>query len=138
MRCWKTRRAKRERCHWANLALPFSVRDAVPACLLCLCTCPDADTARAIADRLVEERLCACVNLLPGAQSIYRWQGAVERAQEVLMLIKTTQTRYAALEQRLAALHPYSVPEIIALPIHAGLPAYLQWLDEQTRQEPSP
>ncbi len=106
--------------------------------LLCLCTCPDADAANAIAERLLQERLCACVNLLPQVQSIYRWQGAVERAQEVLMLIKTTQARYAALEQRIAALHPYSVPEVIALPIQAGLPAYLQWLAEETRQDSAP
>lgn len=100
----------------------------MPGFLVCLCTCPDVATARRLADVLVSEGFCACVNLMPGLESIYRWQGHVERAEEVLMLIKTTTERYLAMQERLAALHPYSVPEVIAVPIHAGLPAYLQWI----------
>ena len=90
------------------------------------CTFPDAETARRIATELVERRLAACVNLLPGVESIYRWDGKTERANEVLGLIKTA--RYTDLEPALKELHPYDVPEIIALPVSAGLPDYLEWL----------
>ncbi|MDR2838946.1 MAG: divalent-cation tolerance protein CutA, partial [Azonexus sp.] len=89
--------------------------------------------ANAIALAVVEEKLAACVNLLPRVQSIYRWQGAVESASEVPLWIKTTADRYAALEARIRELHPYDVPEIIAVPINQGLPAYLKWLAEETR-----
>jgi len=82
---------------------------------------------------LVEERLAACVNLVPGLTSIYRWQGGLRREPECLLLIKTTDTRFEALRSHLRALHPYEVPEIIALPISHGDPAYLQWLTENTR-----
>lgn len=103
--------------------------------LLCLTTCPDAASASAIADALVGERLAACVNVVPGLQSVYRWGGAVERADEVLLLIKTTRERYPALEQRLAALHPHELPELVAVASVAGLPAYLRWVDNQTRPD---
>lgn len=96
--------------------------------LLALCTCPDPDVAGRLAAALVEERLAACVNILGGVQSVYRWQGRTERAKEVLLLIKTTADRFDALRDRLAALHPYEVPEIIATQIAAGLPAYLEWI----------
>jgi periplasmic divalent cation tolerance protein len=98
-----------------------------------LCTFPDLDQARQIGAALVERQVAACVNLLPGVESIYRWEGKVERAGEVLALIKTT--RYPDLEAALRELHPYEVPEILALPVAAGLPAYLAWLAEATRQE---
>ena len=91
-----------------------------------LCTLPDLDQARQIGAALVERQVAACVNLLPGVESIYRWEGKVERAGEVLALVKTT--RYADLEAAIRELHPYQVPEIIALPVVAGLPAYLKWL----------
>ncbi len=91
-----------------------------------LCTFPDLDQARQIGAALVERQVAACVNLLPGVESIYRWQGKVERAGEVLALIKTT--RYPDLEAALKELHPYEVPEILAMPVAAGLPAYLAWL----------
>lgn len=87
-----------------------------------LCTFPDAATADALARILVEERLAACVNLLPGVRSVYRWQGEVEQAEEVLGIIKTTETRLPALMERLRALHPYDCPELIALDAVAGLP----------------
>lgn len=96
--------------------------------LICLTTCPDRDTARQIASDLVERRLAACVNLLPGVQSVYRWEGAVTQADECMLLIKTVDTQLAALTAHLTALHPYAVPEVLALPVTAGLPAYLAWV----------
>ncbi|HEX6735731.1 MAG TPA: divalent-cation tolerance protein CutA [Azonexus sp.] len=102
--------------------------------LLLITNCPDEAVANAIALAVVEEKLAACVNLLPRVQSVYRWQGAVESASEIPLLIKTTAARYAALEARIRALHPYAVPEIIAVPITRGLPAYLNWLAEETLQ----
>ena len=93
---------------------------------------PDIETARRIARLLVEERLAACVNLLPPAESIYSWKGAVEQAQEIPAILKTTAAAWPALRDRLAALHPYDVPEIIALPAADGLPAYLEWVGQGT------
>ncbi|PKO89611.1 MAG: divalent-cation tolerance protein CutA [Betaproteobacteria bacterium HGW-Betaproteobacteria-12] len=102
--------------------------------LLLITNCPDEGVANALALTLVEEKLAACVNILPRVQSLYRWQGAVESASEIPLLIKTTSARYAALESRISELHPYDVPEIIAVPISRGLPAYLNWLAEETLQ----
>jgi periplasmic divalent cation tolerance protein len=102
--------------------------------LLILTNCPDETVANAIALAVVEEGLAACVNLLPRVQSIYRWQGVVESASEVPLLIKASAANYPALEQRIAELHPYELPEIIALPITRGLPAYLNWLAEKPVQ----
>lgn len=93
---------------------------------------PDAATAEKIAHSLVKRRLAACVNILPVVNSVYRWEGRIEQAAETTLLIKSTQGRYAELETAIVELHPYDVPEIIALPIVAGLPAYLQWLSSQT------
>ncbi|MBK7899847.1 MAG: divalent-cation tolerance protein CutA [Azonexus sp.] len=100
--------------------------------LVVLTNCPDRDSAAAIAREIVEARLAACVNILAPCHSIYRWQGRVDEAEEVPMLIKTTAARYPALEEALRRLHPYEVPEIIALPIASGLPAYLNWLAAET------
>jgi periplasmic divalent cation tolerance protein len=100
--------------------------------LLILTNCPDEESANAIALALVEARLAACVNILPRIQSVYRWQGAVESATEIPLFIKSTVTNYPALEAAIKALHPYAVPEIIALPITQGLPAYLNWLATET------
>lgn len=105
-----------------------------PESLLVITNCPDEDCANAIALALVEEKLAACVNILPRVQSIYRWQGAVDSASEVPLLIKTLAAAYPALEQAIRQRHPYEVPEIIALPITAGLPAYLNWLATETLQ----
>ena len=99
--------------------------------LVCLTTCPDAATAERIAEALVGEGLAACVNLLPGVTSVYRWQGAVERSTEVLLIIKTTESGFAALRDRLLELHPYELPELIAVPVGPGLPAYLDWVRDQ-------
>ena len=100
--------------------------------LLIHCTCPDETVAANIAQALVGERLAACVNVLPGLTSIYRWQGRTERESEALMLIKTRRDRYSDLEKRLRFLHPYELPEIIAVPVTTGLPEYLNWVDGQT------
>jgi len=96
--------------------------------LLVFCTCPDEETAAGIAEALVVERLAACVNRLPGLTSVYLWQDKVERDTETLLLIKTTNARFEALCARLCALHPYDLPEIIAIPVTKGLPAYLRWV----------
>lgn len=109
-------------------------RDA-SASLLVLSNVPDEKIAGDIARRLVEQDLAACVNILPGVRSIYRWQNAVEEALEVTLLIKTVQSRYAEVEHAIKAMHPYDVPEIIALPIAAGLPAYLEWIAKTTRDD---
>ncbi|MFC3532545.1 divalent-cation tolerance protein CutA [Vogesella facilis] len=96
--------------------------------LLVVCNVPDAMLASRLAETLVAERLAACANILPECESVYRWQGQVERAREVPLLLKTTDTVYAALERRIQELHPYDVPEIIALPLAAGAMAYQQWV----------
>lgn len=93
-----------------------------------LCTCPDAGIAERIAEALVGERLAACVNILPGLRSVYRWQGAVEHDDEALLLIKTVADRLDALTQRIVALHPAELPEVIAVEAAGGLPAYLDWV----------
>jgi periplasmic divalent cation tolerance protein len=91
-------------------------------------TFPGADIARTSAKTLVEEKLAACANILPQVESIYHWKGKIETGAEVMVLFKTTRERYAEFEQRLRALHPYEVPEIVALELTAGLPAYLDWI----------
>ena len=101
--------------------------------LLVLTHLPDHSTAEALARTLVEQRLAACVNILAPCTSIYRWQGKLETAREVPLLIKTTQERYAALEVAVRAAHPYQLPELIALPIEQGLPDYLAWIAAETR-----
>jgi periplasmic divalent cation tolerance protein len=99
-----------------------------PPALVVLSTFPDADTAARVARTLVEDQLVACVNLLPSVRSIYRWNGTICDENETLAVIKTSAARYAALAARLAELHPYQVPEILALPIADGHPPYLAWL----------
>lgn len=100
--------------------------------LLVLTTCPDPDSAEALASALVERRLAACVNIMSPCHALYRWQGKIERASEVPLLIKTSEARYAELEAEIRARHPYELPEVIALPIARGLPAYLQWVANET------
>lgn len=94
------------------------------------CTCRDADEARRIARDLVASRLAACVNILPLVESIYRWQGEVETAQEALLVIKTVRERFPDVQQRILHLHSYDTPEIIALPVSTGLDKYLAWIQE--------
>ena len=100
--------------------------------LLVFCTCPDEESGARIAEALVVERLAACVNRLPGLTSVYLWQGKVEHDSETLLLIKTTSARFDALRTRLCALHPYELPEVIAIPVTEGLPEYLQWVSTCT------
>ena len=97
-----------------------------------LSTCPDAACAERIARTLLERKLAACVNVLPGVKSFFTWQGAHETAEEQLLLIKTQRNLYPALEQAVLELHPYELPEIIAVPIAAGLPGYLTWITQNT------
>lgn len=99
------------------------------------CTCPDPATAGTIAERLVEERLAACVQVLSGVRSVYRWHGRIESADETLLLIKTAADRFEALCARLRALHPYELPEIVAVELAAGLAPYLAWIHAETRAE---
>lgn len=100
--------------------------------LLVLTNLPDAEAAHALARHLVEQRLAACVNVLAPCRSVYRWQGATEDAEEVPLLAKTTSDRYPALETAIHAQHPYELPEIVAVPLVQGLPAYLHWIAAQT------
>ena len=95
-----------------------------------LCTVPDAATGETLARALVEARLAACVNLLPGLTSIYRWQGQVQRDSELLLMAKTRRDCFAPLCTTLRGLHPYELPEIIAVPMIDGLPTYLSWIDQ--------
>ena len=101
--------------------------------MIVLTTWPDTESARAAARKVVEEKLAACGNVVPGIESIYRWQGNIETSSEVLVIFKTTVARYAALETRIRELHSYEVPEILSLPVGAGLPAYLRWVQESCR-----
>ncbi len=100
--------------------------------LLVFTNAPDEATARALARTLVAERLAACVNILAPCRSVYRWQGALEEAEEVPMLIKTSAASYLALEAAIRAGHPYELPEIVALPLSKGLPDYLAWVLAET------
>ena len=101
--------------------------------LILLSTCPDAATAERMARELVAASLVACVNIVPGVRSIYLWNGAVQADEEVLMILKTTAGRLAAVRERLVALHPYDLPEIVALPVVDGHHPYLQWVVDSTR-----
>jgi len=96
--------------------------------LLVLTNAPDRPTAERIARHLIEARVAACVNILAPCRSVYRWQGKVEEADEVPLLVKTRADRYPEVEQAIRAQHPYEVPEIVALDITGGLPAYLEWV----------
>lgn len=100
----------------------------MPEVLIAITTFPEMESARRIASLLVEEALVACANLIPGAESVYRWQNQLERSQEVVALLKTTTEVWERLERRLKELHPYQCPELVALPLAHGSPAYLQWV----------
>lgn len=101
--------------------------------LILLLTAPNAENARQIARTLVEKRLAACVNLVPNITSIYRWEGQVQEEAEVLLIAKTHRLRLEALQAEIQAIHPYQVPELLALPVVAGLEAYLNWVGESVQ-----
>jgi len=100
--------------------------------ILVLCTCPSLSEADAVATALLEERLAACVNRLPGIKSLYRWKGRVTHDDEILLLIKTSADLFERLEKTIKTHHPYETPEIIAVPIVAGSTEYLRWIEEST------
>ena len=97
--------------------------------IVVLVTCPTQAVARRIAVSLIKHHLAACVNLLPGVESVFWWKGRVDRCREVLLVIKTTAARFKQLKQSVVSLHPYDVPEVIALPIVSGHQPYLRWID---------
>ena len=98
--------------------------------LLALSTFPDAETARKVSNQLVTEKFAACANILPGAESIYRWKEKIETANETLVFFKLSENRQAAFQEKLRSLHPYEVPEIVFVPVASGLPDYLRWVAE--------
>lgn len=98
-----------------------------------LCNCPDRETAHTIAEGLVGDELAACVNVVSGVRSFYRWEGEVQADDEHTLLIKTSADRYPRLQSELQDRHPDDVPEILALPVERGLESYLQWVDDTTR-----
>ncbi len=101
--------------------------------LLVFTSLPDRASAERLAEALVAERVAACVNLLAPCRSVYRWQGEVQREDEHPVIAKTSADRYAALEAAIRKLHPYELPEIVAVPVERGLPAYLDWVTRETR-----
>jgi periplasmic divalent cation tolerance protein len=100
--------------------------------LLVLTNLPDRAAAEKLADALIQKRVAACVNILAPCRSVYRWQGALQHDEEHPVLIKTTRESYAALEAAIREAHPYELPEIVAVPIERGLPAYLDWVAAET------
>ncbi|MGP1677660.1 MAG: divalent-cation tolerance protein CutA [Burkholderiales bacterium] len=102
-------------------------------CLLVVTNLPDRESAEKLAALLIGRKLAACVNILAPCSSVYRWQGEIQHDEEHPLLIKTAQDRYPALEALIRANHPYELPEIIAVPIVQGLPAYLHWVESETR-----
>ncbi len=100
--------------------------------LVVLVTTPTPERAAEIARAVVEERLAACGNVLAGVRSVYRWEGKVQEDEEALLVLKTTRDRFEALRARVLALHPYQVPEVIALPVEAGSAPYLAWIAAET------
>lgn len=103
--------------------------------LLVFTQLPDRAAAENFARVLIEERVAACVNILAAGTSIYRWQGVVEHANEIPLLIKTTAERYGALEAVIRRLHPYELPEVVAVPVTQGLPGYLQWVASEVSND---
>ena len=99
-----------------------------------LVTAPDAAVAESLGQTLVEEGLVACANIVPGVTSVYRWQGALHRDSETLVLLKTTAARCEELRDRIVALHPYEVPEVLVLPVVGGHGPYLRWVEDQVEE----
>lgn len=105
-----------------------ALEESAAALRVLLVTAPSVDVGRSLAQTLVQERLVACVTVLPGVTSVYRWEGKLEESSEVLLIMKTVGDRMQLLMERIRALHPYAVPEVLALPVHAALPAYAAWV----------
>jgi len=99
-----------------------------------LCSCPDRGTAERLAESLVRAGLAACASLVPGVRSVYRWEGRIETAEEVLLVLKTHASRVPELTDRIREAHPYELPEVLAVQAAGGLPAYLAWVAEETRR----
>ncbi|ATL97225.1 divalent-cation tolerance protein CutA [Aeromonas bestiarum] len=106
----------------------FTMTDAI----LVLCTCPDEASADLISEQLLNQRLAACINQVPGLTSVYRWQGKIERAREIQLIIKSRASLFELLRQCILSHHPYEVPEILALPTSQGHQPYLDWLTQET------
>ncbi len=100
--------------------------------LLVISNCPDSISATNIAQDLVSAKLAACANIIPGVESLFSWTGKVDKANEHMLIVKTTAACYDAVEQRIKNLHPYTLPEIIAIPIHTGSAEYLHWISTNT------
>ena len=109
-----------------------SSASSLEACIV-LCTVPSEEVGASIAKTLVEERLVACVNIFPQVRSIYRWQGKIEDDRELLLIMKSERSRYPDLEQRVRALHPYEVCELLVLEVSAGSSPYIAWLSDSVR-----
>ena len=101
--------------------------------ILVLCTFPETESVKSVAETLVNEKLAACVNVISGVQSIFRWQDKIDNANENILIIKTKDSLYDELEARIKELHPYELPEIISVPIDKGLNKYLDWISESTK-----
>ena len=106
----------------------------MPKLILCLCTCPDKKNAQSIAKILLEKKLAACVNIIPGIMSMYRWQGKIQQDDEVLLLIKTRAINYSPLEKTIIQHHPYDVPEVLSFNIETGFADYLRWVEKNSDQ----
>lgn len=106
--------------------------ESLPECLVALVTCESPAQGEKIAKGLLEKRLAACVNILPGAKSIYRWEGKIKEASECLLVIKTQEALLGALTAEVKRLHSYSVPEVVSFRIEGGNPDYLRWLADET------
>ncbi len=102
--------------------------------ILVLSNCPGSISAKKIARELVNDKLAACVNIIPGVKSFFSWVGKVDTANEHLLIIKTTLDLYDAVEKRIKKMHPYELPEIIAVPIHTGFAGYLDWISTNTKK----
>lgn len=102
--------------------------------IIVLCACPDRESASRIASHLVENRLAACVNISSPIESVYRWQGEIETANEYMLFIKTVRSSYDELELAILSIHPYELPEIVAVPVEIGLQNYLGWINQCTNK----
>lgn len=115
--------------------MDFESKEAADAFVVILVTVPTEDVAASLAKTLVAEKLVACVNILPGVRSIYAWQGKLCDEAELLCVLKTRRTLFPAVRDRVVAMHPYEVPEVVALPLIAGHGPYLAWLQHETRED---